>query len=75
MYKVIAEWDVGQENLLFDTRDEAVMWINLNEHFTEVARDNEATISDLMNDGLITIVALTRVGPAADARRVARSKK
>ena len=58
MYNVVCEWDVAQDNLIFETEDDAWDWIEKNPIIQEVLEDNGGTLEELIDEGLVDVLTL-----------------
>jgi hypothetical protein len=55
MYRLISEWDLGQEDLILETIDQWYEWLGENPNFTEVMSDNDFDfVEDVECAGLIS---------------------
>lgn len=54
-FKVWCEWNIGQENLVFLSKTKANEWLGSNENLSEILEDDDRSIDDLFEQGLLSI--------------------
>lgn len=52
MLSIWCEWDVGQEHYVFKTKEAAMKWLENNNYIKEILEE-ESTLDELFDDGLI----------------------
>lgn len=56
MYSVWCEWDIGQEDLIFHNKDDAVRWCEKNIHLKDIIELDEngyADVDEIIGEGLL----------------------
>jgi hypothetical protein len=53
MIRIWCEWDFGQENLVFASREAAMKWVTDNVLIDEYVKENFCNAEDLVRNGLI----------------------
>jgi len=60
MYRLWAEWDIEEQNLIFASKEAGVRWMQANLHVEDMARDDGKTVDDWIqesfDDGLFGFV-------------------
>lgn len=59
VYRVISEWDIGQDYVVFDSEETAMKWLTENNNLKYVFDEDLETLDDCIDDGLISIEELT----------------
>ena len=58
MYRLYSEWDIGEGNLIFASREVGVRWLYDNEAIKEMAADEKASVpafvESLFAEGFLT---------------------
>ena len=58
MWRLIIEWDFGQDRMVFDNISSAANWLDNNKSFQDFLAENDYTIGELMKQRLIDIQSL-----------------
>jgi hypothetical protein len=54
MVRIETEWDIGTDNVVFANMAAAMAWLETSEILGELSEDNEMSIADFINEGLIS---------------------
>lgn len=53
MYKLWCEWDFGQDDFIFTSQKAAFDWLKNDANFKEILKDDDTTLQDYIDDGLV----------------------